>query len=243
MALAQHTQLRAAAKRPASVVVARRNAAVRVSVTRAGVPQQQAQCRQQRRAARLVTAAAAGAAGPSAADLADAVEGVEPSSLSSDVTNILLYAMNLAWTAETYEVHSWMVLLGILRYENSTAAQLLGQLGLNDLYGAWHEVLWALNVSDGLRARAFTPKLRFAYLARKVVDGSVTFAQYAGRDVVKSEDMLLALSAAGVLEHLFPDVDMCFDTVKSCIEKNTDIKYDLPDYKPSKPAVDADMFL
>jgi hypothetical protein len=235
MALAQHTQLRAAAKRPASVVVARRNAAVRVSVTRAGVPQQQAQCRQQRRAARLVTAAAAGAAGPSAADLADAVEGVEPSSLSSDVTNILLYAMNLAWTAETYEVHSWMVLLGILRYENSTAAQLLGQLGLNDLY--------ALNVSDGLRARAFTPKLRFAYLARKVVDGSVTFAQYAGRDVVKSEDMLLALSAAGVLEHLFPDVDMCFDTVKSCIEKNTDIKYDLPDYKPSKPAVDADMFL
>lgn len=167
----------------------------------------------------------------------------DPSTLSSDVTNVLLYAMSLAWTAETFEVHSWMVLLGILRYENSAAAQILNQLGIQDLYGAWHEVLWALSTSDGLKATAFTPKLRFAYRARKIVDGSITFAKFANREVVKSEDLLLALAAGGVLEHLFPDVDLSFDTVKACIEQNTDAKYDLPDYKPSKPVVEADMFL
>jgi ATP-dependent Clp protease ATP-binding subunit ClpA len=127
--------------------------------------------------------------------VADTLGGVAPSALSTDVTDILLYAMQLAWTSETYEVHSWMVLLGILRKENSAAAQILSQLGVEDLYGAWHEVLWALNASDGLKARAFTPKLRFAYRARKIVDGSLTFASFAGRDVVKSEDMLLALAA------------------------------------------------
>jgi hypothetical protein len=133
--------------------------------------------------------------------VADAVGGVEPSALSMDVTDILLYAMQLAWTSETYEVHSWMVLLGILRKEHSAAAQILSQLGVEDLYGAWHEVLWALNASDGLKARAFTPKLRFAYLARKIVDGSITFASFAGRDVVKSEDMLLSLAAGELQLH------------------------------------------
>jgi hypothetical protein len=46
-----------------------------------------------------------------------------------------------------------------------------------------------------------------------------------------------------VLAHLFPDLDVSFDAVKECIEKNTGNKYELPDYKSPKPAVDKDMFL
>ena len=115
---------------------------------------------------------------------------------------------------------------------------------MQDLYGAWNEVLWALNASDGLKPRAFTPRLQFAYRARKIADGAVTFARFAGRDIVKSEDLLLALCAGSVLEHLFPDLDLSFDTVKACVESSTGARYELPDYKPSsKPAAEGDMFL
>lgn len=31
--------------------------------------------------------------------------------------------------------------------------QVLKELGLDDLYGAWHEVLWATRVSDGLERK------------------------------------------------------------------------------------------
>lgn len=34
---------------------------------------------------------------------------------------IVTYALKLAWTSETYYVHSWMVLLGLLKRENSIA--------------------------------------------------------------------------------------------------------------------------
>jgi hypothetical protein len=46
-----------------------------------------------------------------------------------------------------------------------------------------------------------------------------------------------------VLTHLFPDLDLSFDSVKECIENNTGDRYELPDYKPSKPPVDKDLFL
>jgi hypothetical protein len=53
----------------------------------------------------------------------DVEELVGPSSLQPEVFEIITYALKLAWTAETYNVHSWMVLLGLLKKESYTACQ------------------------------------------------------------------------------------------------------------------------
>jgi hypothetical protein len=60
--------------------------------------------------------------------------------VSTYAAAIIKYAIELARASETYQVHSWMILLGILKYEKCTAAQVLQKLGVEDLYGAWHEV-------------------------------------------------------------------------------------------------------
>jgi hypothetical protein len=55
-------------------------------------------------------------------DLAHSVfTGLSPQ--ASDLADALSYAIKLAWTSETYLVHSWMVLLGLLRNEKSIACQ------------------------------------------------------------------------------------------------------------------------
>lgn len=140
----------------------------------------------------------------------------------------LQFAINFARVSETYEVHSWMIVLGLLKQEKSTAASVLKDLGLDDLYGAWHEVLWALNASDGLRKRAFIPDIKFSDRAFRIVRGSMNFAQWHGKDKVGSEDLLLALAAGEVLEGLFPDLPMKFEKVRKAIEKKTGRKYQLP---------------
>jgi hypothetical protein len=53
----------------------------------------------------------------------DVEELVGPSALQPEVFEIITYALKLAWTAETYKVHSWMVLLGLLKKESYTACQ------------------------------------------------------------------------------------------------------------------------
>jgi hypothetical protein len=53
----------------------------------------------------------------------DVEELVGPSALQPEVFEIITYALKLAWTAETYNVHSWMVLLGLLKKESYTAVQ------------------------------------------------------------------------------------------------------------------------
>ncbi|KAI8476795.1 MAG: hypothetical protein J3K34DRAFT_400486 [Monoraphidium minutum] len=137
--------------------------------------------------------------------------------------------MQLAWTGETYEVHAWMLLLGILKEEGCAAADALRGLGLTDLYGAWHEVLWALNAANGLEPRAFTDKLAWAPGAYKVMNGAVRFAGWAGRDKVASQDILMALAAAGSLEGLFPDLELDFDNVRRAVAAAAGDKYRLPD--------------
>lgn len=141
----------------------------------------------------------------------------------------LEWAMNFARASETYEVHSWMVLLGLLKQEKSTAASVLRDLGLDDLYGAWHEVLWALHSSDGLTRRAFTPDTNFSDRSFRIVRGSINFARWHSKPQVCTEDLLLALAAGGVLEGLFPDLPMKFEKVRKAIEKRTGRKYALPD--------------
>lgn len=172
----------------------------------------------------------------------DVEELVGPSALQPEVFEIITYALKLAWTAETYNVHSWMVLLGLLKKESYTACQVLQDLGLTDIYGAWNEVLWALNVSDGLQPRAFTPRVIWGERASLIVQGAVRFGMWAGRDKVATEDLLMAFAASDVLTALFPDVDLSFDRVKHAIEKRTGVKYDLPGYEGA--ALDSqDMFL
>lgn len=161
----------------------------------------------------------------------DAEEIVGPSALEPEVFEIITYALKLAWTAETYNVHSWMVLLGLLKKESYTACQVLKDLGLDDLYGAWNEVLWALNVADGMEPRAFTPRIQWGERAALIVQGAVRFGMWAGREKVATEDVLMAFAASDVLSSLFPDVDLSFDRVKHAVEKRTGVKYDLPGYE------------
>lgn len=47
--------------------------------------------------------------------------------------------------------------------------QVLRELGIDDIYGAWNEVLWALNVSDGLTPRAFTPYMQWGERASLIL--------------------------------------------------------------------------
>ncbi|KXZ43371.1 hypothetical protein GPECTOR_92g594 [Gonium pectorale] len=149
--------------------------------------------------------------------------------VSDAADSIIRYAINLARASETYEVHSWMVLLGILKYENCAAAQILKKLGLEDLYGAWNEVLWALHVCDGLQPRSFTTDIKFADLAFKVVTSASNFALWHGKDKMYSEDLLMALAAGGVLDGLFPDLNLGFDRVRKAVEKHSGRRYVMPD--------------
>ena len=60
--------------------------------------------------------------------------------VSKAATAIIQYAINFARVSETYETHSWMLLLGLLKQEDCRAAKILKDMGLDDLYGAWNEV-------------------------------------------------------------------------------------------------------
>lgn len=51
----------------------------------------------------------------------DLDELIGPAALEPEVFEIITYTLKLAWTSETYYVHSWMVLLGLLKKENSIA--------------------------------------------------------------------------------------------------------------------------
>lgn len=83
---------------------------------------------------RTWTAASTAEAATATSPLGDDVQ------VSKAASAIIQYSINFARTAETYEVHSWMLLLGLLKQENCRAALILKDLGLNDLYGAWNEV-------------------------------------------------------------------------------------------------------
>jgi hypothetical protein len=164
--------------------------------------------------------------------------------MEREVAEMLEYAVRLCCTAEVYEIHAWMLLLGVLKQEDSLAGQVLVELGLEDLYGAWHEVLWALNVIDGLQPRAFRHRIGWDVRARAIAQGSVKFAGWAGRDKVATQDLLLAFAASDVLGALFPDLDLSFDRVKRAIERRTGEVYDLPNYEGKGSVVDSqDMFL
>lgn len=167
-------------------------------------------------------------------------EDAGPAAIGADAVAIFEYALQLAWTAETYEVHTWMLLLGILRSEDCVAARALKAAGLEDLYAAWHEVLWALNVSDGLEPRAFTPRLRWAPGARAVADGAVRFAGWAGREKVASQDVLMAVAAAGCLDDLFPDLNLRFEAVRRAVQKEAGERYRLPDDDAAAEALAGD---
>ncbi|KIZ07244.1 hypothetical protein MNEG_0698 [Monoraphidium neglectum] len=171
-------------------------------------------------------------------------EDLGPSSIGPDAAQIIAYAMQIAWTGETYEVHAWMLLLGLLKDEGCAGAKALQRLGITDLYGAWHEVLWALNVSNGLEPRAASAQLSWAPGAYKVLNGAARFAGWAGRDKVASQDILLALGAAGSLEHLFPDIAADFDTVRRAVGEETGDRYRLPGEDPKDAATkNQDLFL
>lgn len=155
--------------------------------------------------------------------------------VSKAAGSIIRYALEFARASETYEVNSWMLLLGILKQENSTAAKTLKAMGLDDLYGAWHEVLWALNVCDALEARPPVPEISFADRAYRVLVGAGRFAQWGGRTKVQSEDLLMALAAGAVLEGLFPDLNPTFDRVRKAVQKEAGGVYILPDDGEEKP--------
>ncbi|GBF89735.1 hypothetical protein Rsub_02905 [Raphidocelis subcapitata] len=202
--------------------------------------QQQQQQRQRRRHPSWV---AADAPAPALATTS-IEEDAGPSSLGPDAAQAVAYAMQLAWTAETYEVHPWMLLLALLKDESGPAARALGRAGLEDPYAAWHEVLWALNVSDGLLPRAFTARLDWAPGAYKIMDGAIRFAGWAGRDRVGAQDILLALAAAGTLESLFPDLSLDFQSVRRAVQKETGDAYTLPKEDPAEAAMQSqDLFL
>jgi ATP-dependent Clp protease ATP-binding subunit ClpA len=157
--------------------------------------------------------------------------------------SIMKYAIKFASVSETYTVHPWTLLLGLLRQEDSTACKVLKELGLTDIYGAWHEVLWALNVCDALKPRGYTYEITFVDLTFRTVDGAGKFAIWRESETADSEDMLMALTAAGVLDSLFPDLNLNFQRVRKTIESMTSCSYTLPiDDELSNMSPD-DMFL
>mmetsp|Transcript_5422 Transcript_5422/g.11984 ORF Transcript_5422/g.11984 Transcript_5422/m.11984 type:complete len:259 (+) Transcript_5422:36-812(+) len=170
----------------------------------------------------VVAAATVQSSAPTSSGVSDDLD------VSKAATSIIQYAINLARVSETYEVHSWMLLLGLLKHETSTGAKILQDLGLTDLYGAWHEVLWALHSCDGLESRAYTPEICFATRAFRIMRGASNFAQWAGRSKVQSEDILMALAAANVLNGLFPDLSLTFAHVRKAAAKRG-CRYNLPD--------------
>ncbi len=172
-----------------------------------------------------------------------ASSGLEELQVSKAAGAIILYAIEFARAAETYEVNSWMLLLGILKHEQSQAARALQALGLDDLYGAWNEVLWALNVVDALEPKPFVPEIGFADRAYHVLLGAARFAQWGGRTKVQSEDILLALAAGQVLEDLFPDAKLSFARVRRGVEKLAGGVYVLPDDEPGQAGAAKDDFL
>lgn len=105
--------------------------------------------------------------------------------VSKAVGSIIQYALNFARVTETYEAHSWMFLLGVLKHDDCHAAAVLKDLGLDDLYGAWHEVLWALNASNGLVPHAYTNDVRLTNRSCHVVASATQFAAWAGRSKVR----------------------------------------------------------
>lgn len=139
-----------------------------------------------------------------------------------------MFALNLARVSETFEVHSWMLLLGILKQERCTASAVLQDLGVTDLYGAWHEVLWALTAADGLKAGAWKSEVTYCPRALSILHGAEDFASWAGREKTESQDLLMGLADAGVLSALFSDVDMGFDRVRMAVERRTKHAYSLP---------------
>jgi hypothetical protein len=160
--------------------------------------------------------------------------------ISRAAGSILQYALNFAQLSETYEAHSWMILLGLLKQEDCRAAKILKDMGLSDLYGAWHEVLWALHVSDGLEPRAFTSNLHFGDRAGLILSGSQNFAIWGGRMKVQSEDILMALAAGHVLTGLFPDLNLTLENVRRAAAKHG-CRYLIPDEGPEKlPVVEED---
>lgn len=155
----------------------------------------------------------------------------------------IAYAISLARASETYAVHPWFLMLGLLRQEDSTACKVLRKLGLDDLQGAWHEVLWALRVCDGLERRAFMPEISFSDRAFKVLKAAVRYARWGGRTKVQSEDLLLALAAASVLDGLFPDLNLSFSHVRDAVEKEAGGRYHLPgDEEGGRPTDSMDVF-
>lgn len=149
--------------------------------------------------------------------------------VSIAVRNIVSYTLEFCRASQTYQVHSWMIVLAILKNENCTAAKVLKEMGLEDLYGAWHEVLWALNSVDGLQPKAFQPEITFADRAYRVIHAAARFAHWNGRKKVQSEDILLALAAGAVLDGLFPDLNLTFVRVRKAVEKHTGGRYTLPE--------------
>jgi hypothetical protein len=168
-----------------------------------------------RRRPSATAAASAVAAAPSPSGAA-LLEGDVKASKA--LSAIITYALELARASETYEVTSWGLLLGILRYEECTAAKALRKLGLDDLYGAWHEVMWALSSAGGLTRRAFQPRVHIADRAEAVLVGALNFAVWGGRDKVQSEDLLMALAAGGVLDGLFPDLRLRVARVRGAVQ-------------------------
>lgn len=106
--------------------------------------------------------------------------------------------------------------------------------------------MWALSASNGLEPRAFIPEVSFADRSFRVLIGATNFASWGGRSKVQSEDLLMALAAAGVLTGLFPDLKLGFDKVRKAAAKHG-CHYNLPDDTPEKVAAvkadDADNFL
>lgn len=147
---------------------------------------------------------------------------------SKPFESIVNYALEFCKASQTYQVHPWMFLLGILKHENCRAAKTLKSMGIDDLYGAWHEVLWALHVCDGLQPRAFQPEIGFADSAHSVFIASANLAESCGRQKVQSEDLLLALAAANILEGLFPDLNLSLARVRKAVEQQTGCHYVMP---------------
>ena len=83
--------------------------------------------------AMIARSAPTAAADPAASPLGDL-------EVSKAASSIIQYAINFARVSETYETHSWMLLLGLLKHEDCRAAKILKDMGLDDLYGAWNEV-------------------------------------------------------------------------------------------------------
>jgi hypothetical protein len=128
-------------------------------------------------------------------------------------------AVRFAFSSQTYEVHTWHLVMGLLQVKEGLTADILRNAGLNDLEEAFLEVLYCLKMSDALEPKAFHHDVAFTNKAVYVLEHAGWIARCLGHPQIDAEHILASLAFYEVFKDLFPDVDLSEEVVWKAIDQ------------------------